>query len=398
MLLQDRWLLPEGIEEILPDECERLEVLRRNLIDLFRRWGYRLVMPPLIEFLDSLLVGTGHDLDLQTFKLIDQISGRLMGIRADMTPQVARIDARTARQALPARLCYLGTVLNTQADHLEKSRSPLQVGAELYGHGGPASDMEIIRLMLEMLAVAGLTDVHLDLGHVGIYRGLAHLAGLRPEQEAELFGILQCKDRCELDGFLRRASIETPLSEMFEALLELNGPQGVLEMAKERLSSAGQSVAAAISDLEAIAVQLAALFPLLPINFDLAELRGYHYQTGVVFAAFVPGYGREIARGGRYDEIGRVFGLARPATGFSADLKVLERLSASGENTQGAAAIFAPAVPDPDLQEVIRALRAEGRIVIQHLPGQAGGAREMGCGFALRREGHTWKICRADGE
>jgi ATP phosphoribosyltransferase regulatory subunit len=397
MLTQDRWLLPEGIEEVFPEEAARLENLRRKILDLFAAWGYRLVIPPLIEYLDSLLIGTGHDLDLQTFKLIDQISGRLMGIRADMTPQVARIDARTASGDLPARLCYFGTVLHTQSDHLEKSRSPMQVGAELYGHAGYASDLEIIRLMLEMLAAAGITDVHLDLGHVGIYRGLAQQAGLSSEQEAELFEILQRKDRSELIGFLDIADIKSPASERLMALLDLNGHHRIIEAARERLGAAGEFVHGALADLESIAANLKRLFPALPVNFDLAELRGYHYQTGVVFAAFVPGYGREIARGGRYNDIGKVFGRARPATGFSADLKVLARLSALEDDSARCSAIFAPALDDSDLHETIRNLRGMGNTVIQELPGQIEDAEAMGCGFELRKQGREWKVVQASG-
>jgi ATP phosphoribosyltransferase regulatory subunit len=393
MLTQARWLLPEGIEEIFPDEAERLEGLRRKVLDLFASWGYRLVIPPLIEFLDSLLVGTGHDLDIQTFKLIDQVSGRMMGVRADMTPQVARIDARTASASRPTRLCYLGTVLHTHSDRLEKSRSPMQVGAELYGHAGCASDLEIIRLMLDMLAGAGVMDVHLDLGHVGIYRGLAKQGGLDPESEAQLFEILQRKDRSDLVAFLDSAAIGIDTAEMLKALLDLNGPAQVIGQARERLKGAGEFIFDALSALESIAGDLQRWFPTLPINFDLAELRGYHYQTGVVFAAFVPGYGREIARGGRYDDIGKVFGQARPATGFSADLKVLLRLAATGvQTTDAEGVIFAPAIDDPDLYMTVRNLRAHGHVVIQELPGQTDGALGAGCSLELRRVGGQWQV------
>jgi ATP phosphoribosyltransferase regulatory subunit len=395
MLIQDRWLLPEGIEEALPEESAKIERLRRKVLDLFSSWGYRMVIPPLIEFLESLLVGTGHDLDLQTFKLIDQVSGRMMGIRADMTPQVARIDARTAKLGFPARLCYYGTVLHTHSDHLEKSRAPMQVGAELYGHGGTASDAEIISIMLEMLALAGVVDIHLDLGHVGIYRGLAEQARLNPDQEARLFEILQRKDRAELAEFLKGVQVETGAAERLMSLLDLNGPYHTLVAAKERLGAAGAFVGDALADLDGIATQLNRRFPALPVNFDLAELRGYHYQTGVVFAAFVPGYGREIARGGRYDAIGKVFGHARPATGFSADLKILARLALLNEfdsKEEAPAAIFAPAIDDLDLYEAVRSLRGAGSVVMQALPGQVGGAREMGCGFELRKQGQEWQV------
>jgi ATP phosphoribosyltransferase regulatory subunit len=395
MLTQDRWLLPEGIDEILPEDSELLEFLRRKIIDLFSAWGYRLVIPPLIEFIESLLVGTGSDLDLQTFKLIDQKSGRLMGIRADMTPQVARIDARMEHD-FPTRLCYLGTVLHTQADHLENSRSPMQVGAELYGHGGHASDLEVICLMLDMLAVAGLEEVHLDLGQVDVYRGLAKQAGLNEQQEADLFEILQRKDRSELINLLNALKVESACSEMLLALVDLNGSHDVIEIAKQRLARANEGVQQALSDLQKISERLQRLFPALPIHFDLAELRGYHYQTGIVFAAFVPGYGREIARGGRYDEIGKVFGRARPATGFSADLKVLANLSSVRTRCQEEPMIFAPAIDDPDLYEMIRVLRGSGRVVIQELPGQTGGGKEMHCGYQLSKQGSKWELVQID--
>jgi len=392
MLTEDNWLLPEGIDEVFPEEAERLERLRRKIIDLFAGWGYRLVMPPLIEFIESLLTGSGNDLNLQTFKIIDQISGRLMGIRADMTPQVARIDARSLGSDGPTRLCYMGTVLHTQSDHLEKSRSPLQVGAELYGHSGNASDLEIIRLMLEMLAVAGIENVHLDLGHVGIYRELARQAGLNARQEAELFEILQRKDHPGLANLLHTLTVSDSSAEMLKSLVDLNGHESVMEEARKRLASAGEPVQRALTDLESISSGLRSLFPALRINFDLAELRGYHYKTGIVFAAFVPGYGREIARGGRYDEIGKKFGRARPATGFSADLKVVARL-ANGENDRSNdLRIFAPAVDDPDLHEKIRDLRSTGQTVIQELSGQMGGALEMACSHCLRKQGQAWEI------
>ncbi|HYE35810.1 ATP phosphoribosyltransferase regulatory subunit [Methylocaldum sp.] len=392
MLTEDNWLLPEGIDEVFPEEAARLEHLRRKIIDLFAGWGYRLVMPPLIEFIESLLIGSGNDLDLQTFKIIDQISGRLMGIRADMTPQVARIDARNLGSDAPTRLCYIGTVLHTQSDHLEKSRSPLQVGAELYGHSGNASDLEIIRLMLEMLAMAGIEDVHLDLGHVGIYRELARQAGLNTQQEAELFEILQRKDHPGLVDLLDTLTVNRSSAEMLKALVDLNGHEGVIEEAGKRLISAGEPVHRALVDLESISRSLRGFFPALRINFDLAELRGYHYKSGVVFAAFVPGYGREIARGGRYDEIGKNFGRARPATGFSADLKVLARLAVAGDDLSSSLRIFAPAVDDPDLHEKVRNLRGAGQTVIQELSGQIGDAQAMACSHYLRKPGLIWEV------
>ncbi|MDQ5939431.1 MAG: phosphoribosyltransferase regulatory subunit, partial [Pseudomonadota bacterium] len=313
---QNAWLLPDGIDELLPDEAHRLENLRRALLDTFTHWGYQLVVPPIIDFLDSLLTGSGHELDLQTFKLTDQISGKMLGVRADMTPQVARIDAHNLKHDHPSRLCYAGTVLHTRGDALEKTRSPMQIGAELYGHAGKESDCEIIRLMLEMLAMSGVLNVHLDLGHVGIYRALAEKAHLTPAQESQLFDVLQRKARPELKELLDSYHLSNELKIAFLKLPELNGDKSVLIKAKECLHFV--EVQAALADLDGISQELTRYFPSLSISFDLAELRGYHYHTGVVFAAFVPTIGREIARGGRYDNIGAIFGRNRPATGFSA--------------------------------------------------------------------------------
>jgi len=396
MLAQDRWMLPDGIEEVLPAEAAHLETLRRKVLDLFFGWGYRFVMPPLIEFIEPLLTGAGSDLDLQTFKLIDQQSGRLLGVRADLTPQVARIDARTRGGDVPSRLCYLGTVLHTHADRLSRSRDPLQVGAELYGHAGIHSDLEVIRLMLEMLRVAGLPQPHLDLGHVGIYRGLADGAGLGRQQETELFEILQRKAAPELREFLQGHRVSPPEAEMLAALEQLHGGFEIVEPARARLAAAGAPVLAALDEIVAIADSLRRDLPELNIHFDLAELRGYHYQTGAVFAAFVDGYGKEVARGGRYDEIGKAFGRARPATGFSADLKTLARLGTRSEDG-AAGAIFAPAGDDPKLRDQIETLRRGGRIVIRELPGQTASAAAVGCRYHLVPDAGDWRVLELAG-
>lgn len=388
-----RWLLPEGIDELLPPRAWTLEHMRRDLLDLFRSWGYELIIPPFVEFLDSLLTGAGSDLDLQTFKLTDQGSGRLMGVRADMTPQAARIDAHQLRRDVPTRLCYLGTVLHTRSDGFAGSRSPLQIGAELFGHAGVESDVEVISLMMKTLERASVKDVHLDLGHVGIYRGLVRQAGLDETAEKALFDALQRKAVPEIQELLQELKLPKAEAAMLAALAELNGDDA-LERARQVLADANQDVLDALTYLEQVAAAIQGCLPEVPVHFDLGELRCYHYQTGVVFAAFVPGLGQEIARGGRYDAVGEVFGRARPATGFSADLKLLMRLGGGFDtgaaNAQGA--VFAPCAGDPELQARIKELRSQGRQVICALPGQSGGAREMGCTEILERKGDAWQL------
>lgn len=392
MQQKDSWLLPDGIEELLPEDAKHLESLRRKILDSFACWGYELVIPPLIDYLDSLLTGSGHDLELQTFKLTDQISGEMLGIRADMTPQVARIDAHNLKHEWPTRLCYVGTILHTRGDPLEKTRSPMQIGAELYGHAGKESDIEVIRLLLEMLAMTGLQNVHLDLGHVGIFRALSRQANLSDSQEAALFDVLQRKARPELQELLDSYDIDQELKAMLLKLPVLNGNKGVLDKALAVFANANDQVKQALEDLKAIADNLARTFPSLPLSFDLSELRGYHYHTGIVFAAFVPSVGREIARGGRYDNIGAVFGRARPATGFSADLKLLATLSKATFREKQATLIFAPTLIDPELTETIRTLRAGGQAVIQQLPGQTGSAQELGCTAILEYDNQHWVV------
>lgn len=393
MLQRDPWLLPDGVEEVLPEDAKHLETLRRQLLDVFECWGYEKVIPPFIDYLDSLLTGSGHDLNLQTFKLTDQLSGEVLGIRADMTPQVARIDAHSLSHQQSTRLCYEGTTLHTRGDALDKTRIPMQIGAELFGHAGIDSDTEVVQLMLEVLAMAGLKNVHLDLGHVGIYRGLIAQANLTAEQELALFEVLQRKSNSELAELLDSYDIQADLQAVFLALPKLNGDKSVLASAREIFVVADAGVNNALAQLEELAGILHDYYPELTISFDLAELRGYHYHTGMVFSAFVPEVGKEIARGGRYDNIGQIFGSARPATGFSADLKVLAALTKKDQEKDVVVKILAPiAIGDRALDEKVRDLRASGSIVIKQLSGQQNQAEQLRCNQLLEKIDENWVL------
>ena len=320
------WMLPEGVEESLPPVSWRIESLRRALLDHYRAQSYELILPPLLEHLDSLLTGTGSDLDSLTFKLTDPAGGRLLGLRADMTPQAARIAARHFAALPVVRLCYLGTVLHTRPGSLGGSRAPRQVGCEIFGEPGLSADLEILRLMLDTLRLAGVGGIHLDLGHVGIYRALAVQLGLAGDQETAIFDILQRKSQPDLRDFAQANQLPPQSLAGLAALMDLNGDVTVLQRARRTLDMKDPAIAAALAAVEQAAAELQRAAPEVPVHVDLAELRGYRYQTGLVFAAFVPGHGRDLARGGRYDGAGLEFGCARPATGFSADLNELLRL------------------------------------------------------------------------
>lgn len=390
-LLNDgRWLLPEGVEELRPRQARNIERLQRRLTDLFHVWGYELVIPPLIEYVESLLTGAGEDLDLQSFKITDQLNGRLMAVRADMTPQAARIDAHCLRQDVPTRLCYLGPVLRTKPQGINRTRSPIQVGAELYGHGGDESDIEILRLMIATLLSANIGPFYLDLGHTAIFRSLAQSAGLTGEQEKCLFEVMQRKAVTELDAMLGEFDIDDSKRQMLRCLPDLNGDDSTLETARDRLQGAPQAVFEAIQHLERITSALRRQYPDVPLHFDLAELRGYHYQNGVVFAAFAPGQGQEIARGGRYDGIGAVFGRARPATGFSSDLQALMALSRDEKIRRDG--ILAPWSDEPELEAKVAELRMHGERVVYLLPGQVDAPAEQGCYRKLRKIDGEWRV------
>ena len=397
MAASDRWLLPEGVEEILPPEAFRLESFRRQLLDLYSSWGYELVITPLIEYLDSLLVGSSHDLDLHTFKITDQLTGRMMGVRADITPQVARIDAHClARQGDsnregPVRLCYADHVLHTKPRGLLASRVPIRIGAELFGHAGVGCDIELICLMHETMDTARIGEIHIVLGHVGIFRSLVRAAQLSVDSEKELFDALQRKAFEEIDSLLDSHVDDDDIRRMLRELSRLSGDESVLTQALDAFGTAPSSVRKELAELEAIALGVKKRLPAISLGFDLCELRGYEYHTGIVFAAYTHGYGRAVAQGGRYDDIGQVFGRARPASGFDSDLKVIARLSQTQFDT--IKAISAPCSEDPALADLIVQLRRDGeRVVVDLAADEEPAHAAHGCRRRITRLNGQWLV------
>lgn len=377
-----RWLLPEAIEDVLPRDAVRAEALRRTLLDEFSRHGYEFVIPPLLEYVESLLTGSGHDLDLRTFKLVDQLSGRSMGVRADITPQVARIDAHLLNRQGVTRLCYCGSVLHTLPSGFNATREPLQIGAEIYGHAGLEADIEAIRLLAAAMTLCDVPASRIDLGHVGVFRALARGAGLAPEAEEELFGALQGKDVPMVRELL--TDVVDPIRSALLVLPELYGDRKVLDRAAQILPATAE-IGAALSDLRRLDDALSEL----PLSFDLADLRGYHYHSGLAFAAYCAGSPGAVALGGRYDEFGRAYGRGRAATGFSMDLRDLVRLSPDGA-PRGAIAALWP--EDDTLHAEADRLRAQGERVVLALPGHEGTWREAGCDRILVRRDDNWII------
>jgi ATP phosphoribosyltransferase regulatory subunit len=378
------WLLPEYIEDVLPAEAARIEQLRRKLLDLFKVHGYQYVIPPTLEYLESLITGTGRDLDLATFKVVDQLTGRLMGARADMTPQAARIDAHMLNQQGVSRLCYAGTVLRTKPDGLARTREPLQLGAELFGHAGVESDIEIQRLMIKALQLLGLQDLHIDFSHVAIFESLVNAGNINADLEQALYGALQSKDKAAVAELA--AGLEASIQQALIALTDLNGEVSILDKAESVLPKL-PAIAEALADLRAVAASLSDL--KVQVGFDLSELRGYHYHSGIVFAAYAQGYAGPLALGGRYDEVGIAFGRARAATGFSMDLRGVVTALGPAHLPK---AILAPQGTDKALLAEIEALRADGLIVIQSLPDSINNARELNCDTQLVLRDGAWRI------
>ncbi|HET6470554.1 MAG TPA: ATP phosphoribosyltransferase regulatory subunit [Pseudomonadales bacterium] len=387
------WRLPDGIDEVLPPDAWALERLRRRVLDLFATWGYRYVEPPLVEYLDSLLVGSGNDLELQTFRMVDQRSGRMLGIRADMTSQAARIDAASLRGDGPERLCYAGTVVHANPAGVLESRVPLLAGAELFGAADVEADAEVVSLMVDTLRCAGIDDPVIELGHVGLFRGLARIGKFDRALEEAIFGALQRKAKPDLEELLARAQ-PTPSRVVARAILalpDLLGDVGVIEHARGLFAKLPADIRAPLDELQALAGAVAERCEHLTLRFDLCELTGYGYHTGPVFAAYSANFGRAVARGGRYDGVGVAFGRARPATGFDVDLK---RLPRPVESAHGA--VWAPGLRwvEPkrraSLWQVIRELRANGELVIGALDEREGASDR--CDRELVWQKNAWCV------
>lgn len=383
----NRWLLPENIADILPSEARKIEDLRRILLDRFQAYGYELVMPPMLEYLDSLLTGSGQDLNLKTFKLVDQISGRTLGLRADMTPQVARIDAHLLNRQGVTRLCYAGSILHTRAAAGSSSREQLQLGAEIYGHAGWEADLEIQALLNEVLNLSQVGLITLDMSHAGLLTAILGDFSPKPESLDTLYSALQTKDLPGLNLALEDWPADVKSAVL--ALANLSGsPEKVLAQARQNLPKTVE-VKAALDELERLCAAVAALPNAPQLNLDLSDLKGYQYHSGVMFAAYVEGLPVAIARGGRYDMVGKAFGRSRPATGFSLDIMTLARISKKDSRKT---AILAPWSNDSTLSQEIAQLRSQGQVVIQLLPGHEQDGDEFHCDRELVNQKGAWVV------
>jgi len=382
--MSSAWLLPEHIADVLPAEARRIEELRRTLLDMARGYGFELVMPPLLEHLDALLSGTGRELDLRTFKLVDQLSGRTLGVRADSTPQVARIDAHLLNRHGVTRLCYCGPVLHTRPQAAHATREPLQLGAEIYGHAGLEADLEVQDLALDGLRAAGLRHLVLDLADARIVRGLLDGLMLEAGLRTELHAALAIKDGSALRSLAPRLpeSARAPLL----ALPELYGDAEIL-VAARRMLPQHPLIDAALADLAWLASHVGRAHPDVRIGFDLGDVGGHAYYSGARFAVYADGASDALLRGGRYDEVGAVFGRNRPAVGFSTDLKALVGLAAP---TPRRMAIRAPYGEDAGLRSAIRQLREGGDTVVCILPGHEHEAEEFDCDRELVQQDGRW--------
>lgn len=385
----NRWLLPEDIADVLPAQARKVETLRRAILDLYQSYGYELVTPPLLEFLDSLLTGTGADLNLQTFKLVDQLSGRTLGLRADMTPQVARIDAHLLNRKGITRLCYAGSVAHVRTPVGSSGREELQIGAEIYGFATWEADFEAISLLLKTLNLAGLNKVYLDLSHAGVLEGILDGQTLSKEDIDLMYGLLQSKDRPRLAQWAQ--SLPAKTAQALIALTELNGPCAEILIRAKTILPKHQSIEGALAQLEKLIAATEELSNAVELSIDLADLRGYQYHSGVMFAAYVDKLPQPIARGGRYDHVGQAFGRSRPATGFSMDLLTLANLAPAAQRKS---AIIAPWSADLVLSAKIAQLRSAGEVVIEVMPGDLVETAEYDCDRELVLQANTWNVVK----
>ena len=379
------WLLPESLADVLPAEARRIEELRRELLDLYRSYGFELVAPPLVEYIDSLLSGTGSDLDLRTCKLVDQLSGRTLGVRADMTPQVTRIDAHLLNRVAVTRLCYCGNVLHARPADLLSSRDLLQIGAEIYGHAGFEADLEIISLVLDTVATAGVRQPRLDLCHPGVVRALLEADSAAAARAQDIILLLREKDIPGLADLARQVSgIRADTIAALQRLAGLYGGPEIIEQARRDLPLL-PGVATALDALQNIIDAI----PDVALGVDLADIGGYGYHSGVTFALYAEGWHDALVSGGRYDDVSRAFGRARPATGFSLDLRKLARGLPPADRAR---AVLAPWGQDSALVAAVRQLRRSGEIVVQVLPGHEQSQDEFICDRELTLQDGAWVV------
>jgi ATP phosphoribosyltransferase regulatory subunit len=380
------WLLPEHIADVLPAQARRVEELRRSLLDRARGYGFELVMPPLLEHLESLLSGTGRELDLKTFKLVDQLSGRMLGLRADTTPQAARVDAHLLNREGVTRLCYCGPVLHTRPDGLSGNREPLQFGAEIFGHTGLEADLEAAELALDSLQAACIADLVIDLADARVLRGV--LAGV-PVDTAALHDVVQALSQKDASALsVLTLGMPAEARHGLQSLLNLYGGAEVLDAAREQLPTRPLLIRA-LDELGWLAAHLRLVYPGLRVGFDLSDMSGYAYYSGSRFAIYGAGSSDALARGGRYDEVGAVFGRNRPAVGFSLDLKALAEVA---PRSSVGLAIRAPWGEDAELRAAVRRLREAGETVLAVLPGHEPEAQAFECDRELVSMAGRWVV------
>jgi len=381
-MADQKWRLPAGVEEWLPPAAWQLEQVRRKVLDVFHAWGYQYIEPPIVEYLDALLVGGGEDLDLQTLKVVDQRSGRLLGVRADMTAQAVRVDAHSLPGNGVQRLCYAGHLFFANPPSPVDTRVPIKAGAELFGSTSLNADAEVVALMAEVLAAAGIREPILVLGHMGIYHALTRPLGLAPGERQALFAAVQSKAESDIRPLVPRG----PVGECLVELPTLMGAEDVLDVARTKLEAVGGEALAALDELLELAALLKERNGGVRLRFDLAELAGYGYHNGPVFSAYHADLGQALARGGRYDGIGSDFGRARPATGFDVSLKELVTAA------EPATGIWAPWVGDAEraaLEAAVRSLRAAGEAVVAAIT--ASDSRPSFCDRELARTADGWR-------